>query len=239
MAFNAYGSVTHNTIIAPAGVDAGVMVQDYTNNTVVPSSLDVSNNNVTIGQDGAGIWVNLFHPTVATALTVNSNTVNAATGRDGYRRLDVWNLPIQHQHGWSSRSVPPAIPLPSVQPVANSLRASTFGTFRLALRSACRAARLVTQLLAFRVDNDDISFWAPGAATTVDISGVLHQRAQAPAFWSAVIPSAQRSRRIFRALRRTLAAVQLASKWMALMHRSHSPAARRRACRALAVITSP
>ncbi len=87
MAFNAYGSVTHNTIVAPDNADAGIMVQDYTDNTATPSAMDVSNNSVTVGQDNfGGIWVNLFHPTVATSLTLNTNTVNAAsavTGTDG------------------------------------------------------------------------------------------------------------------------------------------------------------
>ena len=168
MAFNAYGSVTHNTIGAPAGVDAGIMVQDYTDNTAVPSSLDVSNNNVTIGQDAAGIWVNLFHPTVATTLTVNSNTVNAATGVTGTDGLTF---------GIYLSSINTAGPVVSA---SGNVVGTTGGQFAAGIDLwnlptstpvSVSGGSVGNSSVGIQADNDDISFGA-GAATTVDISGV-------------------------------------------------------------------
>ena len=81
LAFNAYGDVTYNTIVAPDGATAGIMAQDFTTSgaTTAAKTVDISHNNVTVGEDAyAGIWSNLLHPSAVTALNIAGNTVNGS-----------------------------------------------------------------------------------------------------------------------------------------------------------------
>ncbi len=76
LAYNAYGTVTGNTIVAPDGGEAGVSIYDFTQGG---STVNVTNNNVTIAQNGwAGIWANLFHPSTAATLNISDNHVYGA-----------------------------------------------------------------------------------------------------------------------------------------------------------------
>ena len=52
-------------------------MQDFLN-TGTPHTKNITNNNVTVGQDNfGGIWVNLAY---LAAVNINTNTVNAAAG---------------------------------------------------------------------------------------------------------------------------------------------------------------
>ena len=78
MAFNAYADVTFNTVVTnDYPTEAGIWVQDFLN-TGTPHTMNITNNNVTVGQDNfGGIWVNLAY---LAAVNINNNTVNAAAG---------------------------------------------------------------------------------------------------------------------------------------------------------------
>ena len=83
LAYNAYGDVTYNTIYMPDLAEAGVWVYDFTSNGSSPKTINVSHNNVTVGQDAfGGIWGNLLYPQSA-VLNIADNTVNAAAGVTG------------------------------------------------------------------------------------------------------------------------------------------------------------
>ena len=76
LAFNAYADITFNTVDTnDYPTEAGIWVQDFLN-TGTPHAINITNNNVTVGQDNfGGIWANLAYlPT----LNINNNTVNAA-----------------------------------------------------------------------------------------------------------------------------------------------------------------
>jgi CSLREA domain-containing protein len=78
LAFNASADITFNTVDTnDYPTEAGIWVQDFLN-TGTPYPINISNNNVTVGQDNfGGIWTNLAYlPT----LNINSNTVNARAG---------------------------------------------------------------------------------------------------------------------------------------------------------------
>jgi hypothetical protein len=78
LAFNAYADITLNTIDTnDYPTEAGIWVQDFLNQGS-PYPINITNNNVTVGQDNfGGIWINLAYlPT----LNINNNTVNAAAG---------------------------------------------------------------------------------------------------------------------------------------------------------------
>ena len=78
MAFNAYADVTFNTVVTnDYPTEAGIWVQDFLN-TGTPHTMNITDNDVTVGQDNfGGIWVNLAY---LAAVNINNNTVNAAAG---------------------------------------------------------------------------------------------------------------------------------------------------------------
>jgi hypothetical protein len=79
---NAYGDVTFNTVDTPEypTANAGIWVYDFPNNGVGPKTINITSNNVTVGQDNfGGIWINLVYAPAAT-ININNNTVNAAAG---------------------------------------------------------------------------------------------------------------------------------------------------------------
>ncbi len=79
LAYNAYGSVSGNTVIAPDNADAGISVYNFTSTGLSGNTVAVTGNNVTIAQNGwGGIWANVFAPPAAAALNISDNTVNGA-----------------------------------------------------------------------------------------------------------------------------------------------------------------
>ncbi len=78
MAFNAYADVTFNTVVTnDYPTEAGIWVQDFLD-TGTPHTMNITDNNVTVGQDNfGGIWVNLAY---LAAVNIDNNTVNAAAG---------------------------------------------------------------------------------------------------------------------------------------------------------------
>lgn len=83
LAYNAYGSVSGNTVIAPDNADAGISVYNFTSTGLSGNTVAVTGNNVTIAQNGwGGIWANVFAPPAAAALNISDNTVNGADDVD-------------------------------------------------------------------------------------------------------------------------------------------------------------
>jgi uncharacterized repeat protein (TIGR02543 family) len=79
---NAYGDVTFNSVDTPEypTANAGIWVYDFPNSGVGPKTINITDNNVTVGQDNfGGIWINLVYASAAT-ININTNTVNAAAG---------------------------------------------------------------------------------------------------------------------------------------------------------------
>ena len=77
LSFNAYGDVTFNTVDMPdyPTANAGIWVYDFIN-TGTPHTTNITNNDVTVGQDNfGGIWINLAY---LAAININTNTVHAA-----------------------------------------------------------------------------------------------------------------------------------------------------------------
>ncbi len=84
LAFNAYGDVTFNRVVTnDYPTEAGIWVQDFPNNGVGPKTINITNNDVTVGQDNfGGIWINLVYAPAAT-INIDDNAVNAAVGVTG------------------------------------------------------------------------------------------------------------------------------------------------------------
>ena len=78
MAYNAYADITFNTVVTnDYPTEAGIWVQDFLD-TGTPHTMNITDNDVTVGQDNfGGIWVNLAY---LGAVNINNNTVNAAAG---------------------------------------------------------------------------------------------------------------------------------------------------------------
>ena len=77
LSYNAYADVTFNTVDMPDYPDAnaGIWVYDFLN-TGTPHTTNITNNDVTVGQDNfGGIWINLAY---LAAININTNTVHAA-----------------------------------------------------------------------------------------------------------------------------------------------------------------
>ncbi|HZZ28461.1 MAG TPA: hypothetical protein VFE46_10710, partial [Pirellulales bacterium] len=72
---DAYADITHNTILGPTFA-TGIQLQNFFGGV---DSMTWSNNNITLGQDGTGIFVNLFYAPGAT-VSITGNTINAASG---------------------------------------------------------------------------------------------------------------------------------------------------------------
>ncbi|MBL7822498.1 MAG: HYR domain-containing protein, partial [Saprospiraceae bacterium] len=89
---NAYADITNNTIEISDN-NIGLHLQNFSNN----GNMSWSNNNVTVGQDAIGMHANLFYAPSA-SLTINNNTVNAATGVTGTSDytwgINIWSVQV-------------------------------------------------------------------------------------------------------------------------------------------------
>ncbi|MGA2439639.1 MAG: right-handed parallel beta-helix repeat-containing protein [Tepidisphaeraceae bacterium] len=169
LAYNAYGDVTSNTVIMPDNAEAGVWVYDFTANggSTATNTINVSQNNVTAGQDDfGGIWANLDYAPTAT-LNVTDNTVNAGTlvtGADGYTN-GIYLSTIQNGFsvnltgntvGSSGGQFATGISLWNL-PTSNTVTVS--------------GGSVGNSVVGVEVDNDDVNFGS-GDSTSVNISGV-------------------------------------------------------------------
>ena len=88
LAYNAYANVTYNTVVMPDNAEAGVWVYDFTSNGPSPQTINVTHNDVTVGQDAYRRHLGQSALSAATPpLNITDNTVNAGpgvTGTDGY-----------------------------------------------------------------------------------------------------------------------------------------------------------
>ena len=168
LAYNAYGDVTYNTIYMPDLAEAGVWVYDFTSNGSSPKTINVSHNNVTVGQDAfGGIWGNLLYPQSA-VLNIADNTVNAAagvTGDDDYT-YGIYLTSLQNGMGANLTG--------NIIGSSGGELARGISLWNLPTSStvAVSGGSIGHSLVGIEVDNIDENFGPATANTTVNVSGV-------------------------------------------------------------------
>lgn len=168
LAFNAYSDVTNNTIYMPDFSEAGIWLQDFTNNGASPLTMDWSGNAVSVGQDAyAGIWANLFYAPSAT-LNITGNTVNANAGVTGTNGLTDGIFLSSIQNGTDVT-------------LTNNTVGSSGGQFATGIdlwnlptasTVSVTGGSIANSVTGLSVENVNVNFGGAGSNTTVDVSNV-------------------------------------------------------------------
>jgi hypothetical protein len=159
---NAYADVTNNTVVDTLG-QIGIQLQNFFST----GSMTWSGNQVTVAQDGIGIIANLFYAP-AGVLNIQNNTVKAAAGVTGTDDL-TWGIYVLSVQVGSTVNLNTNTVGASGGQFARGINLWNLPTTNTVSVSG---GSLANSLVGIDLDSVD-PFFGAGAATTVNVSGVV------------------------------------------------------------------
>jgi parallel beta-helix repeat protein len=175
-AYNAYGTITGNTIAVPDTADdadyspVGISVYDFTSNglTAAAQTVHVTLNDVTVGKNAwAGIWANGIYPSTAT-LDISDNTVNgAADVADGV--YTVFGVYLTSLSNGVDAVLSDNIIGSSGGPLAGGIVVWSAATTNPVSISG---GSITNATVGIDLDNADVNFGGTTASTTLNVSDV-------------------------------------------------------------------